>query len=120
MPVRTLLAKLPAQRLRVDLTSSTVATNAWTEILAAASNTKGCTAIQIYYTGIGILRLSKGDAGQETGGTSRDPNELPIYIVPGGAPNMLIPFEVAAGKRLSVRAVDQAVSSGELVINFFG
>lgn len=119
--VRTLLAKVPSQKLRVDLTSSTVATGAWTEILTAANNLKACTAIQVFYTGEGILRLSRGSAGSETGTDSNNvSNEFPFYIMPGGSPDMLIPVEISAGVRLSVRAVDQAVSTGELIINFFG
>lgn len=114
MGIRNLLAQFPMHKLRVDLTSSTVATGAWTEILASAPY--GCTAIQVAYTGRGILRISKGAAGSETVGR----NELPFYIFPGASPDMLIPVEISAGARLSLRSADLAVSSGELVINFFG
>lgn len=118
MTVRTLLAKVPMHKLRVDLTSTTLSTAAWTEILA--STPKGCTAMQIAYTGIGILRISKGSAGSEEAGNSRDPNELPFYIFPGMSPDQLIPVEIAAGKRLSCKCLDTNVSVGELVINFYG
>lgn len=118
MNTRCLLAQLPYAKLRVDLTSSTITTAAWTELVASLD--KPCTAVQIYYTGIGILRLSKGAAGQETAvPQTNKPNELPLYIVPGGESHM-VPLELAQGSRLSVRALDQNVSVGELVINFFG
>lgn len=112
--MRNLLAYNPTHKLDIDLSSTTVATGAWTEI--DASTAKPCTAIQVAYSGEGILRMSIGDAGEETSGR----NELPFYIFPGGSPDMLIPVEIAHGKRLSIRSVDQAVSTGRLVINFFG
>lgn len=121
MGPRTLLAKYPMQKVRVDLTSSTVSTSAWTTILAAASNLKACTAIQVFYTGEGILKISRGAAGQEALKDSRGvSNEFPFYITPGMNGEELIPVEISAGVRLSVEAVDQAVATGELVINFYG
>lgn len=111
---RTLLAKLPVQKLDVDLSSVTLSTGAWTQILAAASNLKACTALQIAYSGEGILRLSTGDASEE------DDYELPFYVFPGGSLDTLIPVEIARLKRLSARSVDQAVATGRLIINFYG
>ena len=113
MSVRNLLAQLPYHRLRVDLTGTPITTAAWVQLSAALP--KACTAMQVYYSGDAILRISKGDATQEEVGT----NEIPIYITPGGEGNM-VPIELPKGARLSARAVDQDVAVGELVINFFG
>lgn len=113
MSVRNLLAQKPYHKLRVDLSSTNITTAAWAELSASLS--KPCVAVQIYYTGEGILRLSKGDAGQETA----EDNELALYITPGGE-GCMVPLEIAKGKRLSARALDQNVTSGDLVINFFG
>lgn len=109
---RTLLARVPYSKLRLSLSSSNVATNAWTEVTSALE--KACTAITVYYSGIGILRVSQGAAAAE------DNSELPIYLTPGMDGNLLIPIEISKGKRLSIRALDQAVAEGELVINLFG
>lgn len=113
MSVRNLLAQLPYHKLRVDLVGTPITTAAWVQLSAALP--KACVAAQIYYSGEGILRISKGDATQEEVGD----NEIPLYIAPGGEGN-LVPLEIAKGARLSARAVDQDVAMGELIINFFG
>lgn len=114
---RCLLAQLPYAKLRIDLAANNIATNAWTQLTAALE--KPCTAVQIYYTGVGILRISKGAIGEETATPMGKPNELPLYIVPGGE-SVMVPLELPIGARFSARALDQDVLSGELVINFFG
>lgn len=110
---RNLLATLPYQKLFFDTSSTNITTSAWVPILSKALNVKACTAIHYFYTGTGILKLSNGDTGSETA------NELMLHIFPGGV-GSLIPFELAHGKLLSARAVDADVTSGILVINFFG
>lgn len=112
--VRSLLAKAPVQKLFIDLSSTSITTSAWAQILAAASNLKACTALTYFYSGSGILKLSSGAFSDE------DNHELNKYLFPGGS-NSLSPFELASGKRLSAKAVDQnAGSVGVLVINFYG
>ncbi len=108
--MRTLLASLPVGKFRVDLTSSTIATNAWTTM--SASLPASCSAFSVGYTGNGILRLAKGAAGLES--------ELPLYITPGMNHEMLIPLNLAKALRLSAKSEDVAVSTGELVINLYG
>lgn len=109
--MRNLLATKPYHKLRCDIVANPITTAAWLALSTAVP--KGCTAIQVYYTGEALLKLSIGDMGAE------DAGELPLYIVPGGEGEM-VPVEIPAGKRLSVKAVDQNTSSGELVFNFFG
>lgn len=110
MGARDLLASLPVGKIRVDLTVSTVATNAYTDI--AASFPAPCSAISVGYTGKAILILAKGAAGLEV--------DLPLYLTPGMNHEMLIPLNLAKLIRFSMKALDQAVSSGELVINLYG
>lgn len=110
MGVRDLLASLPVGKVRVDLTSSTIATSAYTEISSAWPSS--CSAIGVAYTGRGILIIAKGAAASEV--------DLPLYIVPGMMMEKLIPLNLAKNLRISVKALDQAVTSGELVINLYG
>lgn len=110
MGVRDLLAQKPVGKIRVDISGTNITTAAWAEI--SASLPASCTAISVAYTGDGILKLAKGAAASEV--------ELPLYITPGMAHEMLIPLEMAKAWRLSARALDQSVTSGELVINLFG
>lgn len=110
MGTRDLLAARPTGKLRVDLSSSTIATGAYTEL--SSSWPAACTAISVAYTGEGILILAKGGAGSEVA--------LPIYLSPGMNHEELIPLELAKSLRISAKALDQAVASGELVINLYG
>lgn len=107
---RTLLASLPVGKLRVDLTSATIATGAWTEM--TPSLPASCSAISVGYTGNGILKLAKGAAASEV--------ELPLYLTPGMNHEMLIPINLAKALRISARSEDVAVNTGELVINLYG
>lgn len=111
--MRQLLAQRPYHNLRLDISANNIATNSWREI--EDSMPKGCTAMQVFYTGNSILKLSKGALGLE----DQAANLFPIYITPGGSEE-LIPIEIAGNNRLSVQALDQNSTEGELVINFFG
>jgi hypothetical protein len=107
---RQLLASLPVGKLRVDLSSTNLDTSNWVEL--SSSLPSSCSAISVMYTGIGILKLAKGAAASEV--------ELPLYLTPGMVMEKLIPLNLAKAIRLSAKCVDQAVTSGELVINLFG
>lgn len=109
---RVLLATDINSKLRFDIAADgPIQTSGWTEILAAM--TKGCSAMQVSYTGEAILKISKGGVGLE------DEEELPIFITPG-CNDAIIPISLAKGKRISVRAEDQDTDLGELIINFLG
>lgn len=107
---RTLLAALPTGKVRVDLSSTNLDTSNWVEL--SSSLPASCSAISVAYTGIGILKLAKGAAASES--------ELPLYITPGMNHEMLIPLNLAKAVRLSGKCEDQAVTTGELVINLYG
>jgi hypothetical protein len=108
MGTRELLAKLPVGKHRIDLTSTTLSTAAWTSLIASLQ--AACTAISVAYTGEGILKFSSN------AGTS----ELPLYITPGMNHEMLIPLELKKASVIHARCVDQNVATGELVINLYG
>lgn len=110
MGTRDLLASLPVGKIRVDLSSTNLSTSAYATL--SASLPSSCSAISVAYTGRGILKLAKGAAGLEV--------DLPLYITPGMNHEMLIPLNLAKGIRLSGETEDQAVTSGELVINLYG
>lgn len=106
---RNLLAELPVGKLRIDLSSTNLDTSSWTTLANAPA---ACTAMSVAYTGEGILKMAKGSVGNEV--------ELPLYITPGMNHEMLIPLSLAKSLRLSGKCEDQAVTTGELVINFYG
>lgn len=110
MTVRTLLAHEPSEKLSLDIAVSNITTAAWTEITPAT--TKPCDAMAIDNTSDAVLMISTGTAGAE------DNSILPIYIK-ACEEGQVIPFPMAKGKRLSVKAIDHDVDAGDLVINTF-
>lgn len=106
---RNLLAELPVGKIRIDLSLVNLDTSTWTTLANAPA---ACTAMSVAYTGEGILKLAKGAVGSEV--------ELPLFITPGQNHEMLIPLNLAKSSRISGMCDDQAVTSGELVINFYG
>lgn len=110
MGSRDLIASQPTGKIRVNLSSTNLDTSTWTTL--SSSLPAPCSAISVAYTGIGILKLAKGAAAAES--------ELPLYLTPGMNHEMLIPLNLAKGIRLSGKCDDQAVTSGELIINLYG
>lgn len=107
--MRHLLAQKPVATHRLNTASSSIATNAWTEVTSATS--EPCDAIEIFNATGSILLLASGAAAAEVA--------LPYTILPGGS-SILVPFSVAKAARLSVKAVDLAASSGYVILNLFG
>ena len=110
MSQRTLLAHEPAEKLSLDIAASNITTGAWTEITAATG--MPCDAMSIDNTSDAVLMISSGAPGAENN------NILPIYIK-ACEEGQVIPFPMAKGKRLSVKAIDHDVTYGDLVINTF-
>ena len=110
--MRALLARKPVAKLRHDYVATNVTTSAWVELIDALE--EAASAVEIFDGSGSIIKLSLGDAGEE------DDNELPYYIMPGGGGGVMIPMELAKGKRLSAKAVDATAATGSLIINFFG
>ena len=92
--------------VRNDYTSTAVTTGAYVQLVA--SLTSACTEIEIFDSSGQTLKIATGGAGSEVD---------QINIFPGG--NGRIPLAIAAGTRVSVRAVSATASVGELDINFY-
>jgi hypothetical protein len=100
-------AKTQANAPVYNLYSSTgVTTAAYVQMVA--STTSATSEIEIYDTSGSILYLATGAAASEV-------NQI---IIPQGG-NGRIPLKIAAGTRVSVKAVDATASTGALVINFY-
>jgi hypothetical protein len=105
-----LLARIPVAKFLHSYTSTPVTTAAWVEIISAT--TAPCSALEIFSGNGAIIKLSLGAAGQE------DASEIKYYVIPGGS-SILLPIEVAKGKRISAKSMDTTANSGSLVFNFF-
>lgn len=91
---------------RNDYTSTSVTTAAYTQLVASTSN--ATTEIEIFDSSGQTLALATGAAASEV---------IQIYIFPGG--NGRVPLTIAAGTRVSVKAISATASIGELDINFY-
>ena len=110
MTFRTLLAHEPAEKLSLDIALSNITTAAWVEVTAATQ--MPCDAMSIDNTSDAVLLVSTGQAGSE------DNSILPIYIK-ACEEGQVIPFPLAKGKRIAVKAVNHNVTYGDLVIKTF-
>lgn len=86
-----------------------VTTAAWVQVVAATS--QPCSAIEVSNPSNSLLKIAVGGAGSEV--------ELPYYVLPGGSP-ILLPWEIAKGSRISLKAVQTTANVGLFVLNLFG
>lgn len=91
--------------VRNDYSSVNVTTAAYVQLIASLADS--VTALHIFDSSGQTLVLATGAAAAEV-------NQ--IYIPPGG--NDLIPLTIAAGTRVSIKAVSATASAGELDISF--
>lgn len=102
------LAYLGSARLDYSLTN--VTTGAWVQ-LTASVGAAAVFGITLFDGGGYAMELGIGGAGSETR----------VLLIPPGGFNGVIPLRIAAGTRLSIRAVGTAtVSAGEIDINLMG
>lgn len=87
-----------------DYSSTAVTTGAWVQLVAATA--QKAVKLQIFDSSGEVLELGTGAAAAET---------RKLLITPGG--NGSIDVQIAAGTRLSVRAVSANASTGLLAIN---
>ena len=108
-----LLAKNPVGKLQFDLSSAgtPVGLVSWVQ-LTTATPAPFC-AVEIFNGTGSILKLSTGLPGAEAA------SEVLYFVLPNGS-HILLPWEVAKGKPISVIAVDTATNSGRLILNLFG
>lgn len=92
--------------IRNDYTSTAVTTAAYTQLIA--STAAAYSAVEIFDSSGQTLRLAIGGAGSEVD---------QFLIFPGG--NGRIPYSIASGSRISIRAVSATANVGEICINFY-
>lgn len=97
--------------LVLDAASSSISTGAWTQV--SASVQRAASYVEIFNSTGATLAVSTGSAGQESS------HILPYTVLQGGS-SILVPLEVTSGNRLSVKSLDNAATSGVLVMNLFG
>ena len=94
-------------RARIDYSSSSVTTSAYTQLLASTSAI--IQEVEIFDSSGQTLVLATGGAGAEAD---------QVYIFPGG--NGRIPLYIAASTRVAIKAVSATANSGEISVNFYG
>lgn len=92
---------------RNDYTSTPVTTGAYVQLIASMPS--AVKEIEIFDSSGETLVLAIGGIGSEVN---------KVYVFPGG--NGRIPLQIAAAARLSVKAISNNATSGELTINFYG
>lgn len=92
---------------RNNYATTPVTTGAYVQLIA--SMPAAVKEVEIFDSSGETLVLAIGGAGSEVN---------KVYVFPGG--NGRIPLQIAAAARLSVKAVSNNASSGELTINFYG
>lgn len=92
---------------RNNYTITPVTTGAYVQLIA--SMPAAVKEVEIFDSSGETLVLAIGGAGVEVD---------KVYVFPGG--NGRIPLQIAASARLSVKAVSNSATSGELTINFYG
>lgn len=103
-----LAVRKPVQTARLDTAGTNITNAAWVTLLAKASNLVACSAVEIFNPSGSTIIISTGDAGSEV--------IIPYTIIPGGTV-VLLAFEIPAGKRIAVKAIDATVISGFMVLN---
>lgn len=95
-----------SNRARIDYTSTSVTTAAYTQLLASTS--AAINEVEIFDSSGQTLVLATGTAGAEAD---------QVYIFPGG--NGRIPLAIATSTRVAIKAVSATANSGEISVNFY-
>lgn len=81
----------------------------WDTLVAAAAIPSVVTEIEVFMAGSDDVELGRGAAGLEVS---------ILRVTPGG--DGRIPVDIAAGQRVAIRGNAGALTTGELIINFYG
>lgn len=81
----------------------------WDTLVAAATIPAAVTELEIFMAGSDDVELGRGDPGSEVS---------IVRITPGGNGRVLV--DIAAGERVAIRGNAGALTTGELIINFYG
>lgn len=95
-----------SNRARIDYTSTSVTTAAYTQLLASTS--AAINEVEIFDSSGQTLVLATGTAGAEAD---------QVYIFPGG--NGRIPLAIATSTRVAIKAVSATANTGEISVNFY-
>lgn len=98
----------PVQTVTLDTSSGNITTSAYRQILAVL--TFACSGVEIFNPSGSSIKMAQGAAASEV--------DLPFTIIPGGTPG-IVPLEMKAGARISLKAIDTNMTSGLFVINFY-
>lgn len=93
-------------RARIDYSSTSVSTTAYTQLLASTSAI--IQEVEIFDSSGQTLFLATGASGSEVD---------QVYIFPGG--NGRIPLYIANATRVAIKAVSALANSGEIAVNFY-
>jgi hypothetical protein len=104
--VKTAQTNSKGEFVRNDYSSVNVTTSAYTQLISSTS--AAYSALEVFDSSGQTLKLAIGGAGSEVD---------QFIIFPGG--NGRIPFTIASGSRISIRALSATANSGEIDINFY-
>lgn len=100
-------ASVPVLNLRNVYGTTPVTTAAYVEL--SPSLPANLKELEIFDTSQSVLQLAIGPSGSEV--------DLPFMVLPGGNVPSRVNCLLNAGMRLSIKAVDQNATSGQLIIN---
>jgi hypothetical protein len=109
----SLLGRKPVGTIVLNAATSNISTGAWTQAIAAVL--KAASNVEIFNSTGATLYVSQGTAGNETNSDKL----LPYTILQGGS-SMMLPIEIKAGLPITVKSLDNAATTGILVLNLFG
>lgn len=112
MPFRILARKIVGT-VYLNCASTNIVTGAWVQLLASIP--VSAAAMEVFNPSDAKVQISLGPAGSET----LSKYLIPYTVIPGGSTGIL-PAEIPNGARLSVQAIDQAITNDYFIINFFG
>ena len=104
--IKTAQTNSKGEFVRNDYTSTSVTTSAYVQLIASTS--AAYNAIEIFDSSGQTLKLAIGGSGSEVD---------QFIIFPGG--NGRIPYTVASGSRISIKALSATANTGEIDINFY-
>ena len=105
-PVLAFSVGNPVTQSRIDYSTTTVTTTAWTTVVADMPSV--VSTIEIFDSSGKTLQLGIGAAGSET---------RMLYVLPGG--NGQVRLNMPQSSRLSIKGVSGAATSGELTVNLY-
>jgi hypothetical protein len=108
---RGLVARKPVHSVVVDMSSTNITTS-WTQLQAAASFLKPACAVEVFNGSSGPIELGQGASSAEASLN---------YVVPPGGSIQVLAAEFAALTRLVGKSRSGgSITSGTLILNFFG